>query len=1045
MQITNITTITSKPCLLYLSIIALMNTAAAATADTTLPSTTVDPIVVVASKETTIKTPISAHDVYDNDESSTYSNQEQLERYIGESPADVFKGMVGVYSGDARNSGAIDPNVRGIQGEGRVPVTIDGTEQAITANRGYQGASNRNYIDPLLISDVKVSKGASMERGIHSSVGGAVTINTINVNDVLTDDASFGINFKGIIGNNATEANAINPTDYVGDNASNYSTDIYPIAPDVARNPDVVKVFENGIGRVPRKDVNAFTNLGLVGKTPERNKMTTSFDDKAYRIAIAGRTEWVEGVAAYSHRERGNYFAGARGSDDYRSDTPNMQRDLSQFPSYMADVYRPHQEVPNSSNENTSYLAKITFKPTDTQALQFGYRHTDVVTGDIMPFRVADDRPSTEFATTGRLPQWPLSNIDLDAYHIRYKWQPDNPWIDLDGTLWHTDTTTVTHNSGGSPLSMIGQFFGSDSDKFNQYKQGFIQQFQGEFPGVVNCPNSVIRSPDYSTPAKAADKCVQAARLYQNTFKSNSESSIHNTRYGLRLSNQSQLTDTLSMTLSGNYQQEQLEADNAATGIPGLFTVAPGKGRRRSGDVSINFNYQPYDWLELAAGARYDRYWAIDDYVNEARARHELINQRKIETHKLLNGFYKANETVQQALQDYRAGKIKSNQYSRIYDQYYPGKGNYGGIDFGDNVGIIENGQEGVAYVPMREEIPWYPDQNGVYHREDNIFLNGEAKKLGILRPAKSEGKTGFPQYILVSDGSGDPFEPTPAKEGWGWVPSVSAAVRLPWEARVYGRYAQTTRMPSMFESIATFAKNINHYDPVSPERGTNIEVGYVQDLTPWFNDARFADAKLVYYDNTIRDVVDREFGLQSNLRNFDKQHISGLELQSRYDDGQYFGDFSVGYTLENQVCDADYAVTQDPYYAQVPDCVEQGFFGGFLFNMAQPKYMLDLTLGTRLLDEKLEMGTRIHHHSGSVKNVYKLNYGDVGNAFVNIPYSWSPVTTFDYFLSYEVFKDSKLQLSATNITDEYYLDPLTRTLMPAPGRALHLSFETKF
>lgn len=67
--------------------------------------------------------------------------------------------MLNVYSGDSRNSGALDPNIRGIQGPGRVPVTIDGTEQAITAYRGYMGANSRNYIDPNLIGSIKVLKG----------------------------------------------------------------------------------------------------------------------------------------------------------------------------------------------------------------------------------------------------------------------------------------------------------------------------------------------------------------------------------------------------------------------------------------------------------------------------------------------------------------------------------------------------------------------------------------------------------------------------------------------------------------------------------------------------------------------------------------------------------------------------------------------------------------------------------------------------------------------------------------------------------------------
>lgn len=97
-------------------------------------------------------------DVYDQNISSVYADKETIERYKGAAPADMFSGMLNVYSGDARNSGALDPNVRGIQGPGRVPVTIDGTEQAVTVWRGYMGANNRSYIDPNLIGRVQVFK-----------------------------------------------------------------------------------------------------------------------------------------------------------------------------------------------------------------------------------------------------------------------------------------------------------------------------------------------------------------------------------------------------------------------------------------------------------------------------------------------------------------------------------------------------------------------------------------------------------------------------------------------------------------------------------------------------------------------------------------------------------------------------------------------------------------------------------------------------------------------------------------------------------------------
>lgn len=108
------------------------------------------------------------NDVYDQDISTVYAGKEQIERYKGAAPADMFKGMLNVYSGDSRNSGALDPNIRGIQGPGRVPLTIDGTEQAITAYRGYMGANNRNYIDPNLIGSIKVLKGPNLERNVYS-------------------------------------------------------------------------------------------------------------------------------------------------------------------------------------------------------------------------------------------------------------------------------------------------------------------------------------------------------------------------------------------------------------------------------------------------------------------------------------------------------------------------------------------------------------------------------------------------------------------------------------------------------------------------------------------------------------------------------------------------------------------------------------------------------------------------------------------------------------------------------------------------------------
>ena len=163
------------------------------------------------------------NDVYDQDISSVYAGKEQIERYKGAAPADVFKGMLNVYSGDARNSGALDPNIRGIQGPGRVPLTIDGTEQALTVYRGYMGANNRNYIDPNLIGSIKVIKGPNLERNVYSGVGGAVVASTLSVDDILREGESYGGEFKLEASNNSVSPRV--PTLRTGrSSASNWIT-----------------------------------------------------------------------------------------------------------------------------------------------------------------------------------------------------------------------------------------------------------------------------------------------------------------------------------------------------------------------------------------------------------------------------------------------------------------------------------------------------------------------------------------------------------------------------------------------------------------------------------------------------------------------------------------------------------------------------------------------------------------------------------------------------------------------------------------------------
>jgi hemoglobin/transferrin/lactoferrin receptor protein len=89
---------------------------------------------------------------------SSYISQEQIQRFRGSSAGDFLSGVPGVLNGENRNSGALDINIRGMQGQGRVPIVIDGAMQESTVYRGYAGMAGRTYLDPDLIGGVSIEK-----------------------------------------------------------------------------------------------------------------------------------------------------------------------------------------------------------------------------------------------------------------------------------------------------------------------------------------------------------------------------------------------------------------------------------------------------------------------------------------------------------------------------------------------------------------------------------------------------------------------------------------------------------------------------------------------------------------------------------------------------------------------------------------------------------------------------------------------------------------------------------------------------------------------
>ena len=173
---------------------------------------------------------------------------------------------------------------------------IDGTEQAITVNNGYRGASNRSFLDPNLIGGMTVHKGAQINPDVNTSVGGAVEITTLSPRDIVQPGETFGMEFIAESSSNSTAPEE--PRLYTGQDVStipeyanldNPASDLLYNDPALVINPD------------QRQDDNPLNG-----------------EDTAYRLAVSGIGPKVEWLAAYAYRSRGNYFSGKNDAGFYR-------------------------------------------------------------------------------------------------------------------------------------------------------------------------------------------------------------------------------------------------------------------------------------------------------------------------------------------------------------------------------------------------------------------------------------------------------------------------------------------------------------------------------------------------------------------------------------------------------------------------------------------------------------------------------------------------------------------------------------------------------
>jgi hemoglobin/transferrin/lactoferrin receptor protein len=361
-------------------------------------STVLNTINIQGGGASTVYTP------FETAAAASHIPAERIERFRGSSPADIFRGTPGVLSGEAHNgAGSVDVNIRGMQGMGRVQVSVDGAENALQISQGYQGISNRTFLDPDLIAGVDVIRGADVSsRGI----AGSVALRTLSADDIVRPGDTWGVRVKGGFGTNTSKPEQ----GAVGGYA-------WPIVPWL--EPKVPVASDQGLDRP-----------GLLQPSSGSGSIVAATKNENYDL-----------LAGYAYRKQGNYHAGRNGpaaSPVNLGPRPYCYSggicDDRSWENYYQNEgitnYRPGEEVLNTQLETQSWLAKATLHLENEQTLHLGYTGFRSEGGDLLASLLSTERiqPVQQRLTTG---------VGLDTGTLRYRWQPaDNELIDLTVNGW---------------------------------------------------------------------------------------------------------------------------------------------------------------------------------------------------------------------------------------------------------------------------------------------------------------------------------------------------------------------------------------------------------------------------------------------------------------------------------------------------------------------------------------------------------------------------------------------------------------------------------
>lgn len=240
--------------------------------------------------------------------------------------------------------------------------------------------------------------------------------------------------------------------------------------------------------------------------------------------------------------------------------------------------------------------------------------------------------------------------------------------------------------------------------------------------------------------------------------------------------------------------------------------------------------------------------------------------------------------------------------------------------------------------------------------------------------------------------------------------------------------YSKTHRIPNVqeyfFTHDADFYHNMN--TGLKAEIAKTYQIGFNSHEQDIFTHDDFLGFKILYYDTKVKNYIyDRRYNYPNTeifviqLNDKDISKFRGVELEFKYDMGIFYSNLSYTYQYsKHKFSDS-----------------ESLEFGGAQSGQKQfaqlPKHYANLNLGTRLFNEKLDLGANARYTS-SAKRIIPIGSMDddpndsnalaplkTADTLPKIP------TIIDLYANFEIFKGLKIGAEVQNLFDKNYMDAL--------------------